>query len=146
MDLHIMVCLDRDRGAIPCCSRGARLPRGSATGTGTGDLGRRGRRSGQRSPVLARPWGGFVTAEAPGMLWAPDPAAEAGAGCGCSFPLSPEPGTACGSSRHRDGDHETSCLSPTLLDWACKELKKYIYVWFLRPRVWIYSFSAPSAP
>lgn len=48
-----MVCLDRDRGAISCCSGGARLPQGLATGTGTGDRRRRGQGSGQRSPVLA---------------------------------------------------------------------------------------------
>lgn len=34
-----------------------------------------------------------MTAEAPGMLWAPDPAAEASAGCGRSLPLNAEPGT-----------------------------------------------------
>lgn len=34
----------------------------------------------------------------------------------------------CRGSWRRDGDHETSCPSPALLDWACKELKKYIYV------------------
>lgn len=46
-----MVCLDRDRGAISCCSGGARLPRG---------LGHRDRGSeeermaeGQRSPELS---------------------------------------------------------------------------------------------
>lgn len=121
-----MVCLDRDRGAISCCSRGARWPQGLARGTGTGDRRRRGRRSGRRSPVLA-PEGDLWPQTAPGMPWAPDRAAKAGAGCGRSFPPVRSRALACGSSRHRDGDHETSCLSPTLLDWACKELKK-IYI------------------
>lgn len=105
-----------------------RCPPAPGLGHGHWDRGSEEERRAERSEEpCALPRGGFVTAEAPGMLWAPDPAAEA---VGAHSPLSPEPGTAeCRSSRHRDGDHETSCLSPMLLDLACKELKKlYICV------------------
>lgn len=42
---------------------------------------------------MLAPEGDLWPQTAPRMPWAPDPAAEAGAGCGRSFPLSPEPGT-----------------------------------------------------
>lgn len=145
-----MVCLDRDRGAICCCSGGARLPRGSPAGAGTGDRRRRGRRSGRRSPALA-PEAGFVAAD--GSRDA------AGAGPRCRnrrelralvFPRARSRALACGGSRRGDGDDEVSCPSPALLDWACKELKKkkYIYICVVSSAkvLNLYSFSAPSAP
>lgn len=86
-----MVCLDRDRGAICCCSGGARLPRGLAAGAGTGGIGGEdggavggAPRSTPRRTVVF------------GMPPAPDPDAEAGESCGRSYPptpiLKPEPG------------------------------------------------------
>lgn len=121
-----MVCLDRDRGAISCCSGGARLPRGLATGTGTGDRRRRGRERSEEP--RARPWGGFVTAEALGCCGHQTLLLKLAQVVGARCPWVRSRALACGSSWHRDGDHETSCLSPMLLDWACKELKKNIYM------------------
>lgn len=129
MDLHIMVCLDRDRGAICCCSGGARLPRGLAAGAGTGGIG-----GGEDGGAV-----GGAPRSAPrrtvvfGMPPAPDPDAEARASCGRSYPPPPRSRTrsrapVCGGNRCGDGDRETSCPSPVLLDWACKELKKNIYM------------------
>lgn len=115
----------RDRGAISCCSRGARLPRGLATGTGTGDRRRRGAVRG----APCSPLRGICDCRgSPGCcghrpcccsrrrLWALVPA-ESGAGhwrAGAA-------GTGMGTTKR-------AACSPTLLDWACKELKKNIYM------------------
>lgn len=87
-----MVCLDRDRGAICCCSGGARLPRGLAAGAGTGGI--RGGEDG--GAVGGAPRSTPRRTVVFGMPPAPDPDAEAGASCGRSYPPTlipkPEPG------------------------------------------------------
>lgn len=67
---------------------------------------------------------------APGMPRAPDLDAEAGASCGRSSPR-PEPGAgrwraeAAGAGT---GTTKRAARPPALLDWACKELKKNIFM------------------
>lgn len=127
-----MVCLDRDRGAICCCSGGARLPPGLAAGAGTGDGG--GEDGGE---VGAAPRSRDLRPQtAPGMPQVPDPDAEAGGSCGCPSSLEPGAGRwraeAAGAGM---GTTRRAARPPRCWIGLVKSLKKYICVWFLRPRV-----------
>lgn len=113
MDLHPVLCRDRDSGAVCCCSgcwreRTAARRGGSPAGTGTGMEG-----TGRR--------GGAAAADGSRGAAGTGPDAEGVASCGCS--------SLEATGTNRAAHPARRCIG------LVKSLNLYICVWFLRPRV-----------
>lgn len=98
-----MVCLDRDRGAISCCSGGARLPRGWDGGFRGGENGRAA-----GSPVLA-PELGFVAADGSRDAACPGPQCRSRRKLWMLVSPSTEPGAAAGTGVTKRAARPSRC-------------------------------------
>lgn len=117
-----MVCLDRDRGAICCCFRGVRLPRGLAAGAGMG--GSEERTAERSEEPRACPRGGICSRrQLPGCRGRWTLMLKLVRAVGARPPPSPEPGAGVPRQPAWGWGPRHELPVAVLLDWACKELK-----------------------